>query len=71
MRTGLGSHLVCEQRQKPEKETPMNEQDVGIQQLSDEEEQQRIDLLKRISELDQQIEDYCCGGGCSIGNSTT
>ncbi len=49
----------------------MNEQDVGIQGLSDEEEQQRIELLKRISELDQQIEDYCCASGCSMGNSPT
>lgn len=45
----------------------MNECDVEIQRLSDEEERLRTELLKRVSELEQQIEEYCCGPGCSIG----
>jgi hypothetical protein len=45
----------------------MNGCDVETQRLSDEEEQLRIELLKRISELEAQIDDYCCGNGCSSG----
>ena len=35
--------------------------------LNDEEKIMRDLLLKRISELEQEIEDYCCGKGCSTG----
>lgn len=49
----------------------MNEPDIEVRQLSDEEEQLQIELLKRISEIDQQIEDYCCGNGCSAGSVGT
>jgi len=47
----------------------MNEWYVKIQRLSEEEEQLRTELLKHISELEQQIEDYCCARGCSNGSS--
>ncbi|MEM4406931.1 MAG: hypothetical protein QXS68_07785 [Candidatus Methanomethylicaceae archaeon] len=35
--------------------------------LDDEEKVMRDLLLERISELEQEIEDYCCAKGCSNG----